>query len=183
MLNEKWLSAYHEGGHCAMGRYLNAFSVEKAKIFEDADGEWQGESRIDLTGRTDVERAAIALGGMLAEARVKTTAGESILRIAGGNELTTAVSKFIKSINRDGLAVDEVPIPMVFYAGAFQYQKANLTRSDTDGIPLGVQDNDIELAKALKLAADHINETTEWAMVRQAAERIYAGAPNWVTKV
>jgi len=183
MLSEKWISAYHEGGHCEMGRYLNEFSVERSRIFQNKEDEWEGDSRIDLAGRNDVERAAIALGGMLAEARIRTLSNKSILRVAVGDQLTTVVDKGVKSIKANNLSVDEVPIPMEFIAGWTQIQHANLTGSDIDKIPPAVQGDAAELAKALKLAADHINNFTEWAMVRQAAENIYAAAPKWATDV
>jgi hypothetical protein len=183
MLTEKWVSAYHEGGHCEMGRFVSQFSVDRARIFENQSGEWEGESKIELAERSDVERAAVALGGMLAEARIKTKCGVSILRIAVGEKLVAVVTRFINSIKENGLAVDEVPIPMEFIAGCIQTVHANFTRSDIDNIPPPVQRDETELARALKLAADHINLFTEWAMVRQAAENIYAGAPDWVNNV
>ena len=67
-LSDCWRTAYHESGHCASALNVDPLSATKLRIYRE-QGLWQGTANIATAGMDDFQVAAIALSGLLAEAR------------------------------------------------------------------------------------------------------------------
>jgi ATP-dependent Zn protease len=90
-------TAYHEAGHAAVANQIKTACVANTRIVEVA-GVWSGETNISaglFAELTPVQKTAIAIAGLLAEARAVAVAGEETRRIHQGAVLTEELGRVL----------------------------------------------------------------------------------------
>ena len=92
-LDEKGKTAYHEAGHCFRGWRANFFAVNDTCLFEEPAGEWWGNTPMRRSGFTRPQRTAIALAGLLAEAKAVATDDGPVRHVVNGPGLAASIAQ------------------------------------------------------------------------------------------
>jgi len=176
-MNLQERTAYHEAGHARIAYEINFASVGPVKIFEGENG-WEGDATINQEGMTAIQRAAIAIAGLLAEARAAAMQNDQTRRIQPGEQLTAELGRVIGIAVENRLAAVPANIPTTVPPAGVAPVPATLSLEDMEYIPDEVADDDEAIAAAAKIACDVINHQTEWASVRKVAELLIELQPE-----
>jgi len=92
-VDEKEKTAYHEGGHCFRAWRANFLATLDTCLKQDAAGEWWGNTPVRRPRFTHVERAQIALAGILAEAKAVASEDGVIRNLASSDVLAGQIAQ------------------------------------------------------------------------------------------
>jgi hypothetical protein len=173
-VNEKEKTAYHEGGHCFRAGRANFLATETTCLFQDEAGNWWGSTVLHRSRFKPVQRAQIALAGLLAEAKAVASEGGDIPDVASSEQFAGHIAQLFVDHNipvaGPGFklgedAAWEVAVPLV---GGGE-QAANLTLSDLAEVP-AEQRGEAEIKAALDDLVPFINDPVHWAAIDSIAK-------------
>ncbi|WP_165235897.1 hypothetical protein, partial [Aquisphaera insulae] len=121
-MTEVELTAYHEAGHARVAEDIHSGCVERVGIYDD-HGFPQGETKIVeviYVALDDVERAAIAVAGMLTEALAWARRADPIASVVSGAALSAEIRRVIGLIDDNGLPEGKVRVETSFLPGVHQ---------------------------------------------------------------
>jgi len=173
-VEEKEKTAYHEGGHCLRAWRANFLATLDTCLKQDGAGYWWGSTPVRRHRFTHVERAQIALAGLLAEAKAVASEGGAILNLASSDDLAGLIAQLFvdEAIPVAGpgfeLEEDNVWERAVPLAGGGE-QVANLTLADLVEVPAD-QRGQPEIKSALDALVVFINDPAHWAAIDSIAK-------------
>jgi hypothetical protein len=173
-VDEKEKTAYHEGGHCFRAWRANFLATLDTCLKQDAAGDWWGNTPVRRPRFTHVERAQIALAGLLAEAKAVASEDGVIRNLASFDVLAGQIAQLFgdEAIQVAGpgfeLEEDNVWELAVPLAGDGE-QVANVTLSDLVEVP-AEQRGQPEIKAALDHLVVFINDPIHWAAVDAIAK-------------
>jgi hypothetical protein len=181
MIDERTRTAYHEAGHCEVGQ-SEAPPVAKARM-KVIKGVLHGD--VDIPNVIHASRetqAAVALGGIFAEARVST--GDFFTaRIRIGEDLFAKVGQAVDALgmNKDLLYVT-VKLPMNVCGQDFWSDTVHLTREDITYLRHKdlFKDNDRGFHNACRRSANIVNSNDAWGSIKAVAKLVMDNEGEWV---
>lgn len=176
-MNEQTRAAFHEAGHGRIAHAIDSLSVHSLKIFADDHG-WKGEANIALEQMDATQKAAIALAGLLSEARAVAMESDVNRQIATGANLTTEIGRVIGIAVGNRLECVPANIPTTIAPAGIQNEPAILTLEDIQYVDDEIADDDQKLGEAIDMACAMINSRTEWATIRVVADRLVEIQPD-----
>jgi hypothetical protein len=185
-LSECWRTAFHEAGHSDVALYIDPLYATKARIYWRG-GLWFGDSQIATSKMDDIQKTAVALAGLFAEARAaaeakvqRTSSLDKNRCIAGGKRLMNELDRVIGVALENRVQGISSRMPIQDAPGELIDVLSVLSLEDIEYIPDTVLDAPETLRKAANLALRVINDNSEWASVRAIAEIIVKREPEWV---
>lgn len=176
-MDEQERTAFHEAGHVRIAYSINPASVGSVRIF-DGDHGWEGVATIDLDEMDFVQKAAIAVAGLLSEARAVAMESDPSRRIATGAGLTAELGRVISIAVENRLERVPANVPTTIVPGGTQNVTAFLTIEDIEYIDDDISDDDEGIAAAAKLACDILNSGIEWTSINDVAVHLIEIAPD-----
>jgi ATP-dependent Zn protease len=178
---QKWLSAYHEAGHCLMGDLLH-LDVERVRIIE-VDGLWTGDVVMPAVEEADsVTRTSVAVAGILAEARYAAyNIYTPSIRVC--DALFSSIKQGIEMMVGNDMPVYQIRIPVRTMGIDFLSSPVNFTREDADKVDNEVFDDmasDPLFRNAVRRAAKDLSDAYHWSLVTDLAKKLFATAPKWI---
>jgi hypothetical protein len=149
-------------------------------------GLWFGDARIATSKMSDVQKAAVALGGLFAEARAaaENTArhSESLdenRHVESGKRLTDEVDRVVGVALETRVRSIMSQVPIAGAPGEAISQVSSLSLEDIQYIPDSILDDAKSLRDAIKMALV-INDNDEWAFIQTFTDTLVAREPDWV---
>jgi hypothetical protein len=180
LMTEMERTAHHEAGHCSVGG-CDTPPVKRVRIYSD-EGAWGGAAEIPgAENANHISRGAVAVAGILAEARIATPSFYAA-DVKIGALLFSRILNAIEVMLCSDLPVYRLRIPMTLGRDTFDSPLVNLTREDVSYIDDELFDDKAnpDFCDAVRQAARHVNNGQNWSVIRGLANRLIKAAGKWI---
>lgn len=175
-MEEKEKTAYHEGGHCFRAWRANFLATLNTCLRQDGAGNWWGNTPVRRPRFSHVERAQIALTGLLAEAKAVASEDGVIRNVASSDALAGQIAQLFVDeqipVAGPGFELEadnvwDLAVPVAGGGG----QVGNVTLADLVEVPAD-QRGQPEIKSALDALVVFINDSVHWAAIDAIAKSL-----------